>query len=398
MADQPVFRVGISLQKDTESAAEEACREASRDWQGRTDLAVLFVSPAHGDSLEKITAIVAKTFFPGVVLGCTGQGTIGGNRELEREPAVVLWLGRLPNVTLTPFRLDFYPTEAGFGVSGWPEIPSTDDRPPVFLILAEPFSTPAVQLLPLIQERYPGAMAIGGMASGAAQPGGNRLVLNDSVFDGGVVGVAMTGDVLVETVVSQGCRPIGERFLITRAEGNVIYELSGQSAFARLQETYASLSPEEQAMVHQGLHLGVTINESKDHFERGDFLVRNLMGADEEQGSLVLTDVVKGGQTVQFHVRDAKTASEDLHELLGSRTKGLNGPVPVGALLFSCNGRGSHLFGRPDHDVTAVHEQLGDIPVAGFFANGEIGPVGGENFLHGFTASIAIFCRPAAGS
>ena len=395
MADQPQFQVGVSLHKDTSSAVEEACRQAALEWNGEPDLAVVFVSPHHAQGLEEAATQVTKIFSPRVLLGCTGQGIIGAGRELERQPAVTVWLARLPGMDITPFHLEFYPTESGFGVSGWPDVPSSRN-PPLFLVLAEPYSSPMVQLLPLIGERYPGVVAIGGMASGAQGPGGHRVMLNEAVFDNGVVGAALTGDVRVVTVVSQGCRPIGERFLITRAEGNVIYELSGKSAFERLHETFAALSPEEQAMARQGLHLGVTINESQEKFQRGDFLVRNLMGADQEQGSLALTDIVKGGQTVQFHLRDSKTASEDLYELLESRRNGLEGSVPAGALLFSCNGRGSHLFGKPDHDATAVHKQLGDIPVAGFFANGEIGPVGGENFLHGFTASIAIFCRPAA--
>jgi small ligand-binding sensory domain FIST len=195
--------------------------------------------------------------------------------------------------------------------------------------------------------------------------------------------------------VSQGCRPIGERFLITKAEGNILYELGGRPAFTCLQEMYAALPSEEQEMARRGLHLGVTINEAKTQFDRGDFLVRGLMGVDQAEGSLAIGDIVKEGQTVQFHLRDRETASEDFNCLLDAQRRQMGDLRPEGALLFSCNGRGRRLFGRPHHDVTAVRAHLGDVPVSGFFAQGEIGPVGGENFLHGFTASVAIFYRPA---
>ncbi len=200
----------------------------------------------------------------------------------------------------------------------------------------------------------------------------------------------------LQTVVSQGCRPIGERFLITRAEGNVIFELGGKSALECLQQVYAGLSAEEQALARQGLHIGLAIDEHKSEFDRGDFLVRNVVGADQDSGSIVVTDLMIEGRTVQFHVRDRETAGEDLQWLLTTRENRIDKKPVAGALLFSCNGRGKRFFGVSDHDVTAVRKQVGDIPLAGFFAQGEIGPVGGKNFLHGFTASVALFTEPAA--
>jgi len=300
----------------------------------------------------------------------------------------------LPGVTLTPFHVSFRHSGDGVEVAGWPDhLPP--DPTPAFVLLAEPFSTPGTEFLAFLEDRCPGAPAVGGMASGGRAPGENRLLLDGTVFDEGVVGVALAGDVRVVTVVSQGCRPIGERFLITKAEGNILYELGGRPAFTCLQEMYAALPSEEQEMARRGLHLGVTINEAKTQFDRGDFLVRGLMGVDQAEGSLAIGDIVKEGQTVQFHLRDRETASEDFNCLLDAQKRQMGDLRPEGALLFSCNGRGRRLFGRPHHDVTAVRAHLGDVPVSGFFAQGEIGPVGGENFLHGFTASVAIFYRPA---
>lgn len=388
-----VIGAGTSIHEDTAAAVREACGQAAKRCEGAADLAVVFVSPHHAERLEEAAEAVQERFAPRVLLGCTGEGIIGAEQEMERQPAVTVWAARLPGVTLTPFHVSFRHAGDGIGVTGWPDhLPS--DPTPAFVLLAEPFSTPGTEFLAFLEDRCPGAPAVGGMASGGRAPGENRLLLDGTVIDEGVVGVALTGDVRVVTVVSQGCRPIGQRFLITKAEGNILYELGGRPAFTCLQEMYAALPSEEQEMARRGLHLGVTINEAKAQFDRGDFLVRGLMGADQAEGSLAIGDIVNEGQTVQFHLRDRETASEDFNCLLDAQKRQMGDLRPEGALLFSCNGRGRRLFGRPHHDVTAVRAHLGDVPVSGFFAQGEIGPVGGENFLHGFTASVAIFYRP----
>jgi small ligand-binding sensory domain FIST len=272
-----------------------------------------------------------------------------------------------------------------------PNDPST-----VFVVLADPFSTPGTEFLAFLDDQCPGARAVGGMSSGGGAPGENRLLLGDAVVTEGVVGVALTGDVPIVTVVSQGCRPVGGRFLITRSEGNILYELGGRSAFVCLQEMYASLAPAEQEMARRGLHLGVTINEAKSQFDRGDFLVRGLVGADQREGSLAIGDLVHEGQTVQFHIRDRETASEDLSALLETQAHARHRLMPE-ALCCSAATGGAAVVRRPHHDVTMVRSHLGDVSIAGFFAQGEVGPVGGGNFLHGFTASVAIFGRPVGG-
>jgi small ligand-binding sensory domain FIST len=261
------------------------------------------------------------------------------------------------------------------------------------LLLGEPFSFPADWLLERLNEDQPQIPVIGGMASGAHGPGGNRLLINENVLDQGAVAALVHGPVRIETVVSQGCRPVGRTFVVTKAEQNVIFELSGQPALAQLQAVFDDLSPDEQRLVQKGLHVGRVINEYQDAFKRGDFLVRNCIGADRNTGAMAIGDYVRPGQTVQFHVRDARTADEDLRELLRAAQEKRKSAA-TGALLFTCNGRGTRMFDVANHDAGVLSELLGELPLAGFFAQGEIGPIGGKNFLHGFTASAALFSSP----
>lgn len=379
----------------TEDALEEVCRAVSAGLTGRSvDLAFVFFSPDHADSADLIASTIRERLRPTVLLGCSAESVIGGTQEVEGQPALCLWAGHLPGATFTPFHLEYVEAGDGVRITGWPdEMPGLEYNPS-FLVIAEPFTTaPAEAFLDDLATRYPGATAIGGMASGAQEPGANRLIFNGTVVESGVIGVAVTGAVGIRTIVSQGCRPIGDRFMITQADQNVIHELSGKAALDRLREVFALLSPAEQRQAERALHLGIVIDEHKDQFERGDFLIRNLVGVDQKTGSLAVADYVRVGQTVQFQVRDGASASEDLRALLtGERTVTTAGD-PIGALLFSCNARGQRFFRTPHHDVTAIREQMGGIPVGGFFAMGEIGPVGGNNFLHGYTASIALFCK-----
>jgi small ligand-binding sensory domain FIST len=228
------------------------------------------------------------------------------------------------------------------------------------------------------------------MASGGGQPGESPLLIGADLRNEGAVGVLLRGPVKARSVVSQGCRPIGKPMIITKARDNIILELGGKTALDQLQQIWQELGPRDRELVQHGLHVGRVISEYRESFKRGDFLIRNVMGLDKASGALAITERVRVGQTVQFHVRDAATADEDLHALLqlDSRSHAAN---PAAALLFSCNGRGTRLFGQPDHDARAVRAEKGDVPLAGFFAQGELGPVGGVNFIHGFTASVVLF-------
>ena len=254
------------------------------------------------------------------------------------------------------------------------------------------------ELFSRIDQQCPGAPAIGGVASGGADLGENRLVLNDEVFHTGIVGVVVWGAISIRTVVSQGCKPIGDRYVVTKAERNIIYELGGAPTLERLQTILQGLGADEARQAAMALQVGVAFDEHRERLDRGDFLIRGLLGADQQSGGVAVSDLVKEGQTVQFHVRDAQSASEELNLLLAKDRVDFPKEVPKGALLFSCNGRGRRFFAEPHHDISAVQKRVGSIPVAGFFAAGEIGPVGGQNFIHGYTASVALFSEPTEAS
>jgi len=390
------FAAAVSRERDSQAAGSAVAQAVRTHLEGKpVDLACLFFSSQYAETADELVEAVRDELGPRLLIGCSGEGVIGGGEEIESAPAVSLWTASLPGVAVTPFRLTADRDEYGISLTGWPGRLDESSERPSFVLLADPFSTPMDEVFSLLSDRSHGAPAIGGLAGGGRDQGDNRMVLDGDVYDEGVVGVALSGPVAVRTVVSQGCRPVGERYMVTRAEHNVIHELSGTPALDRLKALFASLSDEEQRLAQRALHIGVVMDEQRNRFERGDFLVRNLIGADQQSGSVAIGDVVKEGQTIQFHLRDAQSATEDLHLMLAAE-RARHPQSPLGALVFSCCGRGRGLFGRPHHDVSVLRERAGDVPTAGFFAQGEIGPVGDSNFVHGYTASVALFSEPDA--
>jgi small ligand-binding sensory domain FIST len=361
----------------------------------RPDFATVFVTPPHAGALEDIMRTVQEVLHPLVALGCAAESVLGPHREVEQDAAVTLFAGHVG--PLVPLTLDAVPSDSGEGLvlQGWPsDIPFA---PEALVLVADPYSFPAESFLNWVDTHHPGLRVVGGMASAARGPGGNRLAQGTRVRTGGAVGAFLGPGAEVATLVSQGCRPFGDPLVVTRAEHNLLYELAGRPALEQvLTQARDSLTEEEVVLLETGgLHLGRVINEHKEHFGRGDFLVRNVVGADRSSGAIAVGDPVAVGTTVQFHLRDAATADEDLHELVAASRADA-------ALVFTCNGRGTRLFGQPHHDVRVLSEHLGAVPMAGFFAAGELGPVGGRNFVHGFTASVALLrdrsTRPHQGS
>jgi small ligand-binding sensory domain FIST len=385
----------LSSSPDTRRAFAEVLDEACGRLDGPCDLAMLFASAHHQPQLDSLGPLVAARLETDAVLGCTGESIVCGDQEIEQQPAIALWLARLPEATVVPMHLEFAETHEGGIFTGWPsDLPSPLPAGATLFLLGDPFSFPADQLIARINEDHPGLPVLGGMASGGAGPRQNRLLIDGGWHDHGAVAALVYGGPRIRSVVSQGCRPIGRPFVVTKAEANVILELGGMPALARLQEVFGGLTAAEQQLVRSGLHVGRVLSEYQEHFSRGDFLVRNVIGADPNTGAIAIGDYVRPGQTVQFHIRDAATADEDLRALLAAATADsgeASTSPPAGALLFTCNGRGTRLFAEPNHDAACLRDCLGDIPVAGFFAQGELGPVGGKNFLHGFTASVALF-------
>jgi small ligand-binding sensory domain FIST len=386
------FAAALSTNPQAPQALEEVCAQTRDRLGGAPDLAVLFFSPHHYAQAEALAAGVRERLAPRCLLGCPGESVVGNGREVEDGPALSLWLARWgKKVELTPFHLVHEATPDGHSLLGWPyELGEADPARSLLLALADPYTFPADAFLAEVNEAHKGLRVVGGMASGARGPGQCRLLLDGRVPDRGAVGVLLQGAVGVRTVVSQGCRPIGKHMVITRARDNIIFELSGKPPLEQLQQIWQEVPDHERELMREGLHVGRVINEYRGEFQRGDFLIRNVVGLDNASGALAITERVRVGQTVQFQVRDAASADEDLHALLQMDLSAHDRP-PAGALLFTCNGRGTRLFPQPDHDARVIQAEAGAIPVAGFFAQGELGPIGGQNFIHGFTASVVLF-------
>jgi small ligand-binding sensory domain FIST len=378
------YASALSLHPVPVEAVGEVAGEVLERFDGeRADLLVTFASPHHVGAFDDIASGLARLLEPEAFVGVTAGAVAGVGREVEEAPALSVFAARFGGGLANAFTLEAVESPDGLTIVGWPD--ALPDRG-TLLLVADPFTFPVTDFLRLCNDQVPGLTVVGGLASAAGGLGGNRLVCNGDVRTNGAVAVLLDDEVGVRTVVSQGCRPIGQPFTITKAERNLVIELAGQSAISRLQEVAAAVPDEERALLRNGLHVGLVVDEHKIDFERGDFLVRNLVGADERTGGIAIGEFVEVGQTMQFLVRDARAADEDLKVML----RDVRGDAD-GALLFTCNGRGTHLFGTPDHDTGVIEERLGPVPLAGAFCAGEIGPVGGKNFLHGFTASLAVF-------
>lgn len=376
---------GLSTDPQPERAAAEAAGVARSSLGGEDpSVAVLVVSRQHAPAADAILKVVLDEAPADRVIGCVAEAVVGGGREVEEGPAVSVWLAALPQPVET-FHVEYVSTPSGGAFAGY-----LFDRggPGPYVLIADPFTFPAELLLHHLNRNHPGTVVMGGMASGAVAPGQTRLFLDDRIVPEGAVGVRLAA-VRIHPIVSQGCRPVGDVFTVTKSEGNVIHELGGEPPLVRLDQLMLHLSPEERALIGQGLHIGRVIDEYKTELGPGDFLVRGVVGADRQTGAIAVGDRIEVGEAVQFHIRDATTADRDLRSMLDR----VAGERARGGLLFTCNGRGTRLFPVPDHDAALVQERLGELPLAGFNCAGEIGPVGGRNFLHGFTASVALFCE-----
>lgn len=393
----------LSLETDGVGAVTDAVLDLrSKLGNRRPDVAFLFVSPHHRQLYQAIVATVLRRLAPGHLLGCTGEGVIGAGHEAEQVPALALAAAVLPGVELKAIRLtDKALPGPDCGPRRWEEaLGLKASAGPQFVLLADPFSIHVENLLAGLDFAYPQAVKIGGVASGLRRPGQNALFMDNYCFSDGAVGLALTGDVHIETLVAHGCRPFGPVFSITKCERNTLYELDRRPALDVLRALYRRASARDQHLMPTSLHLGLLMDPFKlGPPGPGDFLIRTPVGLDRRRGALVIAALLHEGQTVQFHLRDPKAASEDLTAALrGFSTTRFSAqksdalpPPPRGALLFSCLGRGKRLFGAADHDAHAFRAELGDVPLAGLFCNGEIGPVGGNTYLHGFTSCFGVF-------
>jgi small ligand-binding sensory domain FIST len=377
------FASALSRHPVITTAVGEVIGEILEQVGPKPDVAVLFVTAPLVGVLDDVVRAIRAVLKPGCLVGTTGSAILSGGVGVEDEPAIVLWAGNMSG-PVQGIRLTAQATPEGWTFDG---LAGADLTGHSLILLADPFSFSGEEFLQHASLRHTGLGISGGFASAGRQPGGNRLILDAAMHTSGAVGLLLPTE--AHTIVSQGCRPIGQPFIVTRADRNVIYELGGRSAFDRLTEMIAALSGEDRTLAAQGLHCGIVIDEHKAEFGQGDFLVRGVMGADRQVGAVVIGDEVPVGATVQFQVRDPQTARIDLTSMLSHVRADA-------ALVFTCNGRGSFMFGTPHHDAEIIDDSLSSNgprrpAVAGLFCAGEIGPVGGRNALHGFTASLALF-------
>jgi small ligand-binding sensory domain FIST len=384
---------------DLVAAIATAADEIEADLNSDPDLLVVFLSAHYASGFDRVPEILAARFGAGLIVGCSAGGVIGGAREIEQRPGVSLTAACLPDVTLTPFHLesDALPALAAPTAEWQRALRLGDGTLPHFLLVPDPFSFDAESCLLGLDRAFPRSQKIGGLASGGRQPGGNALFLGTQVYRTGAVGVAFTGNIEVDTIVAQGCRPIGEPMFVTRCQKNILWELDGESPLKILQDLYERSDPRDQELARHSLFLGIVMQENRHEYHQGDFLIRNIIGMDAKTGAVAIGAMLSEGAVVQFHLRDAKTSTADLEELLSRYAANRPREVqPCGSLLFSCLGRGMHLYGRADQDTDTFRRYLGDVPLGGFFCNGEIGPVHGSTFLHGYTSSFGLF-RPRVG-
>ena len=379
--------VGVSDELDPVEAFDRAAAQAADELGEPCDLALVFASAPHLPYARPILAAVHAGLEPRSLIGCGAGGVLGAGRELEAGPGAVVWALAAPRgrISTHHFEVESQAIGEGIAVRG---VPAPEELGEALILLADPYTFSAEALLASLNESRPGMPVLGGLASAAAA-GSAALFCDHEVLAGGAVAATLS-DVGVIPCVSQGATPVGPEMTITAASGNLIEQLASRPAIERIRDAIAELAPREQALVAEGLMLGVVIDENQPAYERGDFLVRPILAADPGGGSLALGDRVRVGQTVRMHVRDGATADVDLREALRLQSQALGAEGAAGALMFTCNGRGSHMFDVPDHDATALEDAFG-APAGGFFCAGEIGPVGGRNFLHGFTATIAVF-------
>jgi small ligand-binding sensory domain FIST len=403
----------ISQQANLALAVREAATRVSSGLDGREpDLVMAFVSDEHAEAYDRVPELVARELPHRVLVGCSAGSVIGGGREVEDQPALSLIAAVLPDVKLSPFHLDSEAIpDPALGADAWSSLLGlSQPEAPELLLLPDPFTFEAERALAGLDASFPRANKLGGVASGGRRPGENALYLGPRVHRSGLVGLALQGNVVLDTIVAQGCRPIGVPLFVTRCRGNLLLEVDGRAPIEVLQELYREASAADQELFRTSLFLGIEMREARNEYQQGDFLIRNIVGIDQKSGAVAIGAMLHDAQVVQFHLRDAATSAEDLERRLsgyasgrgvatierrgaGFGTAGLVSNAPEGALLFSCLGRGTYLYGRPDHDSEVFRRLIGDVPLAGFFCNGEIGPVEGTTFLHGYTSAFGIFRR-----
>jgi len=400
MADQMQWANALSTRPSLEAAVADVVQRAVSSLTAPADLGLVFISSAFMSEYSRLLPLLAEKLSVRVLIGCSGGGVIGTTdegqtQELEASPALSLTLAHLPGVNIQPFHIvaEELPDLDG-PPNAWVDlvgVPSSET--PQFILLSGSFSSGINDLLQGLDFAYPGSVTVGGQASGGGMNGRIALFCNDRLYPEGTVGLALTGNIVLETIVAQGCRPIGKPLQVTKADRNIIIELDEQVPLVVLRDLIGSLSDTDRMLAQNSLFVGVAMDEFKLALQQGDFLIRGILGVDPSAGAIAIGDRVRPGQRLQFQLRDAEASAEDLELLLQQyQDQRASEPSPVAALMFSCLGRGEGLYGKPNFDSQLFSRYLNDIPIGGFFCGGEIGPVAGSTFLHGYTSVFGI-CR-----
>ncbi len=359
----------------------------------RADLALIFVTPPLIPQIREINELVQVHARASLLAGCSAPGVIGQSEEIEHGAAIAILLLSLPGAHFTPMRFTGADVDEANGPGWWHAHTGVGaDSSRGWLVFADPHSLDAERWLRQWNEAYPRIPTLGGLAGGTPGSEDTTLFLNQEVFTDGGIGISIRGSVRLEPIISQGCTPIGRAWTITAAERNFIQRIGNLPALTVLQDTFNSLPDPEKARANGNIFVGLAVDEYLEEHRRGDFLVRNLLGADPNRGVVAVGAQVRVGQTLQFQFRDGTAATEDFSALLSQTRMRLASDRIIACCLCSCAGRGEGLFGRRHHDTGLVQDHLGGLlPLAGFFCNGEIGPIGNRNHLHGYTASLALF-------
>lgn len=390
------MRWASAVDTDTSLTAsvERAARKIFNDLGKQDpDLLFVFVSNEHAPAFETVCELLQREFETTFLFGCCTSAVVGAGREIEDRAAVALTGAILPGARIRGTHLDAAQVPPVYAEpSVWEDaLHLTASQQPSFLILADPFSFETETLLKGLDRVYPGSVKVGGLASGARQVGGTALYLGDRVYRSGAITLALTGDIQIDAIVAQGCRPVGEPMFITAAHENLIREIDGHVARDALSNLFEKLSPADRDLFNQSLFLGLAIRTDISEYAAGDFLIRNILGMDPQSGALWVNAQIPVRSVVQFHFRDAQASALDLERALAEYRQSPLFVPAAGALLFSCVGRGTALYGQPDHDSNAFHRLFADVPLGGCFCSGEIGPVQDNTFLHGYTSAFAVF-------
>jgi small ligand-binding sensory domain FIST len=391
----------LSTKISLEAAVQDLAQQVLTGLGDRSlDLGFLFVSTAFASDYPRLLPLLAEKLPIQKLIGCSGGGIVGNGREFEDKPAIALLVGHLPDAEVKIFHLDDDELpDLDSSPDRWAQLTTIDPTvAPSFVLLGDPFSFPINDLIQGLDFAYPNAVKVGGLASSGGMGANALFCFHDAnkykLYRTGLLGVALWGDVTIDPVVSQGCRPIGKIMQVSECERNLILGLEGKAPLGLLQDTVGDLSQSDRELAQHSLFIGVVMNEFKANPSQGDFLIRNIIGVDPRSGAIAIGDRMRPGQRIQLHLRDGKASAEDLDEALTNYTNHLNLEAPnispTAALMFSCMGRGERLYGNPNFDSGLLQKHVGLIPFGGFFCSGEIGPVGGTTFLHGYTSVFGI--------